>query len=405
MHAISQRFRRALGEDPCLLLYPLVTACVASDVAFVPLLPGIRAAEGMSSLQAGVLLAASPAVMSVAPLPLGRLADRLGAGAMLRAAGICAIAASVTLAAGRGFPAVLSARALIGLVGAAIWTAGPAVAAARRASVARLLAASGAGLLLGPLVAGVVGQSAGPAAAFIATASLVAIATVGFWRAELPPLAGAAATAGVAAGLRVAIADPRVRIGALGLLMLGLTKSTSDLLGPAQLHADGMTSAHVGLVVTVAGAIGLGTATVARRLVDRYPTMSLACFATLALATIWMIPVASQGMLGISCFLAAGACGRMLLNPASYVLVGEGAVATGSGTAVTVGASNAIFGVAGMIGPLVGAVVLPHPELGFVAIALLCLAAAGLMRSHAARSSPCDAAARGNIVRPQDAHT
>ena len=73
----------------------------------------------------------------------------------------------------------------------------------------------------------------------------------------------------------------------------------------------------------------------------------------------------------------------MLLNPASYVLVGEGAVATGSGTAVTVGASNAIFGVAGMIGPLVGAVVLPHPELGFVAIALLCLAAAGLMRGHA----------------------
>ncbi len=68
-----------------------------------------------------------------------------------------------------------------------------------------------------------------------------------------------------------------------------------------------------------------------------------------------------------------------LLGPA----LGEGAVATGSGTAVTVGASNAIFGVAGMIGPLVGAVVLPRPELGFVAIALLCLAAAGLMRSHA----------------------
>ncbi len=89
-------------------------------------------------------------------------------------------------------------------------------------------------------------------------------------------------------------------------------------------------------------------------------------------------------MLGISCFLAAGACGRVLLNPASCVLVGEGAVATGSGTAVTAGASNAIFGVAGMIGPLVGALV-PHPELGFVAIALLCLAAAGLMSGHAAQ--------------------
>ena len=387
MLAVRPLLRAAPSGDPCLLLYPLVTACVASDVAFVPLLPGIRAAEGLSSLQAGVLLAAGPAVMSFAPLPLGRLADRVGARAVLRAAGICAVAGGATLAVARGFPAALLARALIGLVGAAIWTAGPAVAASHRASVARLLAASGAGLLLGPLIVGVIGQSAGPAAAFIAAASLVAMATVAFWRAELPPVAGAVPSSGPAAGLRVAIADPRVRIGALGLLMLGLTKSTSDLLGPAQLYADGMTSSHMGLVVTVAGAIGLCTATVARRLVDRYPTMSLACFATLALATIWMIPVASQGMLGISCFLAAGACGRMLLNPASYVLVGEGAVATGSGTAVTVGASNAIFGVAGMIGPLAGAVVLAHPELGFVAIALLCLAAAGLMRSHAAQQA------------------
>jgi predicted MFS family arabinose efflux permease len=384
MRAIRQLLRGTPIEDPCLLLYPLVTACVAADVAFVPLLPGIRASEGLSSLQAGVLLAAGPAVMSFAPVPLGRLADRLGAAAVLRAAGICAVAASATLAATRGFPGALFARALIGLVGAAIWTAGPAVAASRRASVARLLAASGAGLLLGPLIAGVIGQSHGPPAAFIAAGALAAIATVAFWRAEIPPVAGATgAGAGGAAGLRLAIGDPRVRVGALGLLMLGLTKSISDLLGPAQLHADGMTSSHVGLVVTVAGAIGLCTATLARRLVDRYPTTSLACFATLALATIWLIPVAIQGMLGISCFLAAGACGRMLLNPASYVLVGEGAVATGSGTAVTVGASNAIFGVAGMIGPLVGAVVLPHPELGFVAIALLCLAAAGLMRSHA----------------------
>ena len=387
MPALSPRLQGVLSGDPCLLLYPLVTACVASDVAFVPLLPGIRATDGLSSLQAGVLLAASPAVMSLAPLPLGRLADRLGAAAVIRAAGICAVAASATLAATRGFPAVLVARALIGLVGAAIWTAGPAVAASRPVSVTRLLAASGAGLLLGPLIAGVIGQSGGPAAAFLTAASLAAMATVAFWRAEMPAVAGASVTGGGAAGLRAAIADPRVRIGALGLLMLGLTKSTSDLLGPAQLHADGMTSSHMGLVVTVAGAVGLCTAAVARRLVDRYPTVWLACLATLALATIWMIPVASQGMLGISCFLAAGASGRMLLNPASYVLVGEGAVATGSGTAITVGAANAIFGVAGMTGPLVGAVVLPHAELGFVAIAVLCLAAAGLMRSHAAQLS------------------
>jgi MFS family permease len=178
MPAFRQRLAGAPSEDPCLLLYPLVTACVAADVVFVPLLPGIRADEGLSSLQAGLLLAAGPAVMSLAPLPLGRVADRVGARAVLRAAGTCAVAASVLLAAFQGFPQAMFARSLIGLVGAAIWTAGPAVAASRRASVARLLADSGAGLLLGPLIAGAVGQSHGPAAAFTVAGSLTALATL-----------------------------------------------------------------------------------------------------------------------------------------------------------------------------------------------------------------------------------
>jgi MFS family permease len=183
MHRLRES---AAVRDAYLMLYPLVAACVAADVAFVPLLPGIRGADDLSAFQSGVLLAAAPAVMSLAPLPLGRLADRLGAPTLLRAAGICAVLASATLAITRGFPAALFARALIGLVGAAIWTAGPAVAAARRASVARLLGASGAGLLMGPLIAGVVGLANGPAAVFIATGTLAALATLTFWRADIP---------------------------------------------------------------------------------------------------------------------------------------------------------------------------------------------------------------------------
>ena len=223
MRAIRQRLRTSPSGDPCLLLYPLVTACVASTSRSCRCCRG-SGTEGLSSLQAGVLLAAGPAVMSLrrcpsAGSPIVSARGRPAGGRNLRGRG------QRNAGGGRGFPGCCS----------------PAAdrprqrrdldSRTRRRRVAprvgrQAVGGQRCGLLLGPLIAGVVGQSQD------ATRGVHRRGIVGgdrddcvLARQDACGCGRPAAGGGGAAGLRLAIADPRVRIGALGLLMLGLTRA------------------------------------------------------------------------------------------------------------------------------------------------------------------------------------
>jgi predicted MFS family arabinose efflux permease len=364
-------------------LYLLIAACVTADVAIVPLLPGLRASQGLSATESGLLLSAGTAAMTVAPVPLGRLADRLGPARLVTAAGTLATAASLLLAADEGFPALLLGRCLIGVTTATIWTAGPALVADRPAAVTRAIGAGGAGLLCGPLLAGVLADAAGARAAFAAAALLTLLATLIFRGAHraggAPPAAGAR--------LRPALRHPRVRAAALGLLLLGSTRGAADLLAPAELHGQGLSASGIGTLATLAAAVAVLAAVLARRLVERHDAMPLAAAAAVALGAAWLIPVAAAGTPALAGFLVAAAAARTLLNPASYVLAREGAVATGAGTAVTLGATNVVLGGGGLAGPLAASLALARPRLAFAATALLCLAAAAVI-ARAGASSP-----------------
>ena len=114
--------RAPLARDPHLSLYLLIAACVAADLSFVPLLPGLRASRGLSGTEAALLLSADTVAMIIAPVPLGHLADRLGARRLLTGGGALVTMASVILATGDGFAALLIGRILIGLTNAIIWT-------------------------------------------------------------------------------------------------------------------------------------------------------------------------------------------------------------------------------------------------------------------------------------------
>ncbi|MGH2869167.1 MAG: MFS transporter, partial [Solirubrobacteraceae bacterium] len=110
--------RASLSRDPHLSLYLLIAACVAADLSFVPLLPGLRASRGLSGTEAAVLLSGGNVAMIIAPVPLGHLTDRLGARQLLTSAGALVTIASVMLATADGFAALLVGRVLIGLTNA-----------------------------------------------------------------------------------------------------------------------------------------------------------------------------------------------------------------------------------------------------------------------------------------------
>ena len=57
----------------------MIFVSVVADVAVVPLLPTLTRQHGLSSLDTALLLSTTTFAMVVVTLPLGRLADRVGA--------------------------------------------------------------------------------------------------------------------------------------------------------------------------------------------------------------------------------------------------------------------------------------------------------------------------------------
>ncbi len=383
--------RVPLVRDPHLSLYLLIAACVAADLSFVPLLPGLRASRGLSGTEAALLLSGGTVAMIIAPVPLGHLADRLGARRLLTGAGVLVTVASVILATADGFVALLVGRILIGLTNAIIWTAGAALVAGRPGAVARAIGAGGAGRLVGPLLASALAGIAGARAVFAAAAVLTLAATIVFHHADREastPAASESVPRAAVGPLRPALRHPSVCAGGLGLLLLGFTEGAANLLAPAQLHAHGLTSAGIGALGTLAAAVAFGAVTLARRLVERYDPALLAASAALALAVAWLIPAASASVPAVASFLIAFAVARTLLNPASYLLSREGATAAGAGTAITLGATNLLLGAGGLTGPILASPGLSHPQLAEAAIAVLCLMSATALARTARQRIP-----------------
>jgi len=380
--------RVPLAGDPHRSLYLLIAACVAADLSFVPLLPGLRASRGLSGTEAALLLSAGTVAMIIAPVPLGHLADRLGARRLLTGAGALVTVASVILATADGFAALLVGRVLIGLTNAIIWTAGAALAAGRPGAVARAIGAGGAGRLAGPLLASALAGEAGARAVFAAAAVLTLAATIAFQHAnrqastQVPVESAQRAAAGP---LRPALRHPSVCAGGLGLLLLGFTEGAANLLAPAQLHADGLTSASIGALGTLAAAMAFAAVTLTRRLLERHDAALLSTSAVVALGVAWLIPAASTSVAAVASFLTAFAIARTLLNPTSYLLARQGATAGGADTAITLGATNLLLGVGGLGGPILASLGLTHPQLAEAAIALLCLASATALARTARR--------------------
>jgi len=224
---------------------------------------------------------------------------------------------------------------------------------------------------------------------FAAAAVLTLATTIFFHHADREsstPAASESVQRAVAGPLRPALRHPSVCAGGLGLLLLGFTDGAANLLAPAQLHADGLTSAGIGALGTIAAAVAFAAVTLVRRLVERYDPALLAASAALAVA--WLIPAASASVAAVASFLIAFAVGRTLLNPASYLLSREGATAAGAGTAITLGATNLLLGAGGLTGPILASLGIAHPRLAQAGIALLCLMSATALARTARQRIP-----------------
>src|SRR3954462_12291078 len=100
----------------------LVEVCFSP--ALTPLLPSYVADFGLSTTQAGLLAGSYALAGLVAALPSGWVAARYGARRALIAALLLLAGSSVAFAFGTSFAALVTARFVQGIAGAAAWAAG-----------------------------------------------------------------------------------------------------------------------------------------------------------------------------------------------------------------------------------------------------------------------------------------
>src|SRR3954453_2867601 len=161
----------------------MIFVSVVADVAVVPLLPTLTREHGLSPLDTALLLSTTTFAMVVVTLPLGRLADRVGARPLVACAGGFVVLGSIVLALAHGLPALLAGRTLIGVANGIIWTAGVRTAGppGRPAgATGRAIAAGGTGLLVGPVLAGLLADRVAAWAPFAAGAGLAPRVTIFF---------------------------------------------------------------------------------------------------------------------------------------------------------------------------------------------------------------------------------
>jgi MFS family permease len=366
-----------------LSLYAMIFVSVVADVAVVPLLPTLTRQHGLSSLDTALLLSTTTFAMVVVTLPLGRLADRVGARPLVAVAGGFVALGSIVLALAGGLPELLAGRTLIGIANGIIWTAGVMIAGAPgrpAGATGRAIAAGGTGLLVGPVLAGLLADRIGTWAPFAAGAALALPVTIFFALQHSAPVA------------RVASSDVPPRRGAahrnrlvvyamLATVLLGFVGGMGNLLGSLRLSENGLSPSGIGALFSIGALVWIVVAPLAGRLGEQRSHLALTAIGCALLGGAWLVPVADRSTTAIAAFLLASMAGRAGLNTFSYLLAGSGAESAGAGRGTVIGLVNLSWGVAAVIGPLAASEAhgTIDERVPFGVIAGLCLAVAALL--------------------------
>ena len=329
-------------------LLALVAVSGAADGALLPLLPTLRGEFGLSGIEVAALLSATTVAMLLGAVPAGLLAGRVGAGRLLTLVAVLLPVSLVAMALAPSFAALLGARALFGLSFCVLWVVAPAWVASTHgtAGMGRVLAASGAGWLAGPLVAGLVADLAG---------WRLGLAVVGL--AGLPVVPGIVRLRGrvgersptrLGPALRTFRDVRAVRLVVATSAVLGVVTGVSGLLPAYVLAENGLSAGGIGIAMGLAAGVWIVAARATGRLGTAGPTVVLG-WALVGLASIWLLPVASLSTAALVGFLLVSSACRSTLNTLVYA-VGARAVGEVAAPAV-IGMMNLGWAIAALVAP------------------------------------------------------
>ena len=343
------------------LLYALIFLSEAVFASLVPLTPHFRDEFGLTELEAGALLAGSGISMAAASIPLGVLTDRAGSREVTLAAGLVVAAATIAQGIAPGFWLLLGARIVFGVAFAAVWTAAlvwitDAVDPDERARALSLATTvAGLGVMTGPGFAAVLVARVGVVTPFVVLALLAVATTVALFRLPRPEHVPRAHE-NVRAAVRASVRRPEVRAALAIMLLGGVAMSAINLLVPLELHANGVSTARIGLVYSASSAIFIAVSGYIARLGARAVTIAAAGAATLLLAGSLSLVVASVSTVALVTFLLIRAPISSTLFTIAYPLAGLGTRRTNAGRGSVMGLLNVVWATSTLIGPLMAGV-------------------------------------------------
>jgi MFS transporter, DHA1 family, solute carrier family 18 (vesicular amine transporter), member 1/2 len=344
-------------------LIALVSLLVAVDLtmwsAIVPLLPHYRAELGLTKVESGWLLASFSLAVVAVSIPVGHLADRIGARRVVAAGGVAMAAATLGLGFAGSFWVLVAARAVQGVGDAAVWGAGVAWVAARApaanrgAAVSFSNAAAVAGVIAGPFVGGVATSTFGIRPTFAVVAA-VSLGLAGWALVEPDVRAGVERRADIRAALAAALAESLILASVVMILAVAVVGGALQVLVPLHLSAAGVERSGIGAAYSVGAMLGAVAILVSGRAGDRFgriPLAAGACAALAVLSALLVLPLSAA--LVVAVVVASGPV-QSILYAVGYPLSADGADRANLGHGIAIGIVNLTWGIGAVVGPLAG---------------------------------------------------
>ena len=196
-------------------------------------------------------------------------------------AGGFVVLGSIVMALAGGLPELLAGRALIGIANGIIWTAGVMLAGAPgrpAGATGRAIAAGGAGLLVGPVMAGLLADRVGTWAPFAAGAALALPVTIVFALERSEPRARAGAVPRRPRRARGAHRNRMVVYAMLATVLLGFVGGMGNLLGSLRLSENGLSPSGIGVLFSIGALVWIAVAPLAGRLGEQRSHVALTAF-------------------------------------------------------------------------------------------------------------------------------
>ena len=325
-----------------------------AESCLVPMLPSVREDLALSAVQVGLVLTTTTLAMLVGAMPIGYAANRFGTRMPLLLSATLMPLALVAQAFSGSLGTLLAARLLFGFSFGILWVIGPARAAAGgrgAAGTGPLIAASGLGWLVGPVVAGLLADAAGWRNASIVLAAVTL--------PLIPLVARYAAPRGdgerleslrLRSALGLVRRNRAVAGAALVSALLGIVGGVSGLLVPLALAANGLSAGAIGLAFGISATVWITAAAAVARLRASAVHLRGVGIAVAIMAGAWLLPAFRLSTLALVAFLVVSTGSRSAINALNYA-VGARA-SSGDSAPMVIGVMNLAWAGMALVTPL-----------------------------------------------------